>query len=352
MDKNTLNTLLQFAVNKDASDIHIAAGNAPIFRIHGTLKRVDAKIVTAEQTDSLISEILDDEQELDLDKNREFDFAYALPGVARFRTNVYHQLRGKSIAFRIIPEKIRTLKDLKCPTGVYKLAREQEGLVLVTGPTGSGKSTTLAGMIDLIDTEKSNHIITIEDPIEYVYPGRNCLINQRELGHHTHSFANALRAALREDPDVILIGEMRDLETISLALTAAETGHLVFATLHTNSAAETVNRVVDVFPAGQQAQIRAQFADSLLGVVSQRLIPTMNGNSRVAAMEIMFATTAAKNLIREGKTHQIPSVIQTGLQFGMQSMDQSLMKFVQDGKISLDQAQLYANDVNFFKKAG
>jgi len=352
MDKNTLNTLLQFAVSKEASDIHIAAGSAPIFRIHGTLKRVDGKIVSAEQTDSLIREILDDEQKLDLDKNRELDFAYALPGVARFRTNVYHQLRGKSIAFRIIPEKIRTLQDLNCPAGVYKMAREQEGLVLVTGPTGSGKSTTLAGMIDLINTEKSYHIITVEDPIEYVYPGRNCLINQRELGHHTHSFANALRAALREDPDVILIGEMRDLETISLALTAAETGHLVFATLHTNSAAETVNRVVDVFPAGQQAQIRTQFADSLLGVVSQRLIPTMDGNGRVAAMEIMFATPAAKNLIREGKTHQIPSVIQTGIQFGMQSMDQSLMKFVQDRKISLDQAQLYANDLNFFKKAG
>ena len=207
-------------------------------------------------------------------------------------------------------------------------------------------------MIDLIDTEKNLHIITVEDPIEYVYKGRNCLINQRELGQHTKSFANALRAALREDPDVILIGEMRDLETISLALTAAETGHLVFATLHTNSAAETVNRVVDVFPAGQQDQIKSQFADSLLGIISQRLIPTLDGNGRVAAMEILFASPAAKYLIREGKSHQIPSVIQTGGQFGMQTMDQSLMKFVQERRISIDQAKLYANDMNFFRKAG
>jgi len=296
--------------------------------------------------------LLDEEQKKFLYENKEIDFAYAIPGVARFRTNVYHQLRGMALAFRIIPEKIRSLKELDCPPGVYEMARRQEGLVLVTGPTGSGKSTTLAGMIDLIDTEKNLHIITVEDPIEYVYKGRNCLINQRELGSHTKSFLNALRAALREDPDVILIGEMRDLETISLALTAAETGHLVFATLHTNSAAETVNRVVDVFPAGQQDQIKAQFADSLLGIISQRLIPTLDGNGRVAAMEILFATPAAKNLIREGKSHQIPSVIQTGGQFGMQTMDQSLMKFVQERRISIDLAKLYANDMNFFRKAG
>lgn len=352
MDKQVLDTLLQFAVKKDASDIHVAAGSAPIVRIHGTLKKVDGKILSQDQIEHLVNEMLDEEQKKILYEHKELDFAYAIPGVARFRTNVYHQLRGKSIAFRIIPEKIRSLKDLNCPPGVYEMARRQEGLVLVTGPTGSGKSTTLAGMIDLIDTEKNVHIITVEDPIEYVYQGRNCLINQRELGPHTHSFANALRAALREDPDVILIGEMRDLETISLALTAAETGHLVFGTLHTNSASETVNRVVDVFPAGQQEQIKAQFADSILGVISQRLIPTIDGESRVAAMEILFATSAAKNLIREGKNHQIPSVIQTSGQFGMQSMDQSLMNFVQAGKISQEQAMLFANDTNFFRKAG
>jgi len=219
---------------------------------------------------------------------------------------------------------------------------------LVTGPTGSGKSTTLAAMIDLIDSERQVHIITIEDPIEYVYSGKNCLINQRELGPHTKSFANALRAALREDPDVILVGEMRDLETISLALTASETGHLVLATLHTNSAAETINRIVDVFPAGQQDQIRAQFADAILGVISQRLLPTRDGRGRVAAMEVMIATPAVRNLIRERKVHQIPSAIQTGAKFDMQSMDQSLLKHIRDGKITREQAVLYAVDVQMF----
>lgn len=352
MTKESLDKLLRFAVENDASDIHIAASNAPIIRMHGHLKRVDAKVMTSADLDTLIEHLVTEDQKASLKENKELDFAYAIPGVARFRTNVYFQLRGMSIAFRVIPERIRSLEELKAPKGVYQLAREQEGLVLVTGPTGSGKSTTLAGMIDLIDTQRNMHILTIEDPIEYVYKGRNCLINQRELGPHTKSFANALRAALREDPDVILIGEMRDLETIKLALTAAETGHLVFATLHTNSAAETINRVVDVFPAGQQDQIRAQFADALLGVVSQRLIPTTDGNGRVAAMEILFATSAVKNLVRERKSHQISSAIQTGGQFGMISMDQSLMNHVQNRKISIDQAKLYANDVNLFRKAG
>ena len=352
MEKSTLDKLLSFAVKKGASDIHIAANSAPIIRIHGKLNRIDSTVLPAKEVESLLTALLTEEQGKALFEHKELDFAYAIPGIARFRTNVYHQLRGKSIAFRIIPEQIRSLQELNAPEGVYQLAREQEGLVLVTGPTGSGKSTTLAGMIDMIDTERHMHIITIEDPIEYVYKGKNCLINQRELGPHTRSFANALRASLREDPDVILIGEMRDLETISLALTAAETGHLVFATVHTNSAAETVNRVVDVFPAGQQEQIRAQFSDALIGVISQRLIPTMDGNGRVAAMEILMATSAVKNLIREGKSHQIPSAIQTGAQFGMQSLDQSLMQHVQKRNISADQARLYANDTNLFRMAG
>ena len=315
MNTAVLDKLLTFAVQQEASDIHITAGNPPIVRIHGQLKRIDSKVLSNENLTELVKSMLSQEQHDFFYKQKEIDIAYSVKGVARFRTNVYLQLHGISIALRVIPEKIRSLEGLGAPAGVYYLAREQEGLVLVTGPTGSGKSTTLAAMIDLIDSERQMHIITIEDPIEYVYKGKKCLINQRELGPHTLSFANALRAVLREDPDVILIGEMRDLETISLALTAAETGHLVFATLHTNSAAETVNRIVDVFPAGQQDQIRAQFSNSLLGVVSQRLLPTLNGKGRVAAMEIMIANPAVKNMIREGKTHQIPSLIQTGGQF-------------------------------------
>ena len=352
MDLETLNKVLTFAVQKDASDIHIVAGTAPTIRIHGLLKRIDSKILSAEEIDTLIKHFLTEEQHEKFIEKKELDLAYSVPGIARFRTNIYLQSRGISIAFRIIPEKIRNLSELKVPEGVYDLARRQEGLVLVTGPTGSGKSTTLAGMIDMIDSERYMHILTIEDPIEYVYKGKKCLINQRELGPHSHSFANALRAALREDPDVILIGEMRDLETISLALTAAETGHLVFGTLHTNSAAETINRVVDVFPAHQQDQIRAQFSNSILGVISQRLLPTLDKMGRVAVMEIMIATPAIKNLIRERKTHQIPSIIQTGSKYMMQSMDQSLMHYVNERKISIDQAVLFAHDISFFKKAG
>ena len=352
MNLEFLDNILSFAVQKAASDIHIVAGTAPTIRVHGHLKKIDSKILTDEDLKSLINNLLSDEQYKVFAKQKELDFAYSIPGKARFRTNVYNQSRGISIAFRVIPDTIRSLKELNVPDGVYDLACQQEGLVLVTGPTGSGKTTTLAGMIDYIDSNFHMHILTVEDPIEYVYRGKKCLINQRELGPHTHSFANALRAALREDPDVILIGEMRDLETISLALTAAETGHLVFGTLHTNSASETINRIVDVFSADQQDQIRAQFSNSILGVISQRLLPTLDGMGRVAAVEIMIATSAIKNMIREGKTHQIPSMIQTGGKYNMQSMDQSLMQHVNNRKISVDQALKFANDVSFIKKAG
>jgi twitching motility protein PilT len=352
MNKATLDKILAYAVRNEASDIHLASGNVPIIRVHGKLRKMETQPLTNRHLENLIREILTEEQRQFFYSEKELDFAYAVPGVARFRTNVYWQLRGISIAFRVIPERIRTLDELGAPKGVYQLARSREGLVLVTGPTGSGKSTTLAAMIDLIDTERYLHVITIEDPIEYVYKGKNCLINQRELGPHTKSFANALRAALREDPDVILIGEMRDLETISLALTAAETGHLVFATLHTNSAAETIDRVVDVFPAGQQDQIRAQFANCILGVISQRLIPLKSGKGRVAAMEILIATPAIRNLIRERKIHQIPSALQTGNQYGMQTMDQHLAQLVKEGKISIEDALAYAHDPHFFRKAG
>ena len=350
MNRAVLDKLLTYAVRRNASDIHLASGYAPIFRVHGKLRKVDAKTIHPDELNKLIKEILTPEQLKVFFAEKELDFAYAVKGVARFRTNIYQQLNGPSIAFRVIPERIRTLVELEVPKGVYKLARSREGLVLVTGPTGSGKSTTLAAMIDLIDTERHLHIITIEDPIEYVYKGKNCLINQRELGLHTKSFANALRAALREDPDVILIGEMRDLETISLALTAAETGHLVFATLHTNSAAETIDRIVDVFPSGQQDQIRAQFSNSVLGIISQRLVLTKDGRGRVAAMEILIATPAVRNLIREHKVHQIHSVLQTGSKYGMQSMDQHLMLLLQQGKISREEAAAYAHDENFFRK--
>lgn len=344
MDRQQLNKILRFAVERGASDIHLSAGYQPIYRLHGRLQKIETQVISAENMYHLVKELLTKEQWAIYEEFRELDFAYAISGIARFRTNVYFQLNGRALAFRVIPEHIRSLEELGAPPGVYALARRQEGLVLITGPTGSGKSTTMAAMIDLIDTERQVHIITIEDPVEYVYTAKNCLINQRELGPHTKSFANALRAALREDPDVILVGEMRDLETISQALTASETGHLVFATLHTNSASETINRIVDVFPAGQQDQIRAQFADSIQGVISQRLLPTKNKKGRVAVMEIMVATPAIRNLIRERKIHQIPSAIQTGGQYNMQLMDQNLLLFYQMGKISRETALLYSHN--------
>lgn len=349
MTKDDLDKLLVFAAKQDASDIHLSAGNPPILRIHGKLRRLDGNNISSENMQSLIDAITSDKQKKILKESLELDFAYTIPGVARFRTNLFFQLRGESAAFRIIPERIKSLAELKVPKGIYSLCREKKGIVLVTGPTGSGKSTTLAGMIDLINEENRDHILTIEDPIEYVHKGKNCLINQRELGEHTHSFANALKSALREDPDVILVGEMRDLETISLALTAAETGHLVFATLHTMSAAETVNRIVDVFPPEQQRQIRAMFANAVQGIIAQRLLPTKDGNSRVAVHEIMMGTPAVRNLIREEKSHQLYSVIQTGATYGMQTMDQALKKFYEAGTISKEEALVHAEDKGIFE---
>ncbi|MCH7678130.1 type IV pilus twitching motility protein PilT [candidate division KSB1 bacterium] len=348
MHKTDLDKLLNFAVEKDASDIHLSAGNPPILRIHGTLRRLENTQITSSGLRSVIAEILTDKQRQTLEKNLELDFAYAIPNVARFRTNLFFQLRGEAAAFRTIPDRIRPLEELRAPKGIHDLCRERKGLVLVTGPTGSGKSTTLAAMIDLINEERREHILTIEDPIEYVHKSKNCLINQRELGEHTHSFANALKSALREDPDVILVGEMRDLETISLALTAAETGHLVFATLHTMSAAETVNRIVDVFPSEQQRQIRAMFANAVQGIIAQRLLPTKDGTGRVGVHEIMIATAAVRNLIREEKTHQIHSAIQTGAAFGMQSFDQALKNYVEEGLIAKEEALAHATDKKIF----
>ncbi len=339
MHKAELDRLLSYAVQKEASDIHLCAGAPPMLRIHGLLRRLDTGPVSAESLQQLFDEILSERQKEKLRQAMEVDLAYAVTGVARFRTNVYHQMRGEAVAFRVIPDRVRSLEELGCPPGIYTLARAQQGLVLVTGPTGSGKSTTLAAMIDLINQERYDHIITIEDPIEYVHQSKNCLINQRQLGEHTTSFAAALRAALREDPDVILVGEMRDLETIALALTAAETGHLVLATLHTMSAAETVNRIVDVFPPEQQRQVRAMFANSCQGVIAQKLLPTQDGRGRVAVHEILIATAAVRNLIREQKTHQIGSAIQTGAAVGMQTMDAAIQNLFRRGTLSRQVAE-------------
>jgi len=348
MTKDDLDKLLNFAFQQDASDIHLSAGSPPILRIHGRLRRLESSILTGENMRSLFGTLLTEKQKKRLQEEQELDFAYAVPGVARFRTNLFFQLRGEAAAFRTIPERVRTLEELHVPRGIGQLCKERKGIVLVTGPTGSGKSTTLAAMLDFINAHRREHILTIEDPIEYVHKSKNCLINQRELGEHTHSFSNALRSGLREDPDVILVGEMRDLETISLALTAAETGHLVFATLHTMSAAETVNRVVDVFPPEQQRQIRAMFANAVQGIVAQRLLPTKDGGGRVAVHEILIATSAVRNLIREEKSHQLHSAIQTGASYGMQTMDQALKYQVDHDIISREEAMANATDTKIF----
>ncbi|MFQ5637798.1 MAG: type IV pilus twitching motility protein PilT [bacterium] len=349
MLKADLDKLLTYAVRKEASDIHLSADCFPILRIHGSLRRIEGSKISGDHLWSVFREILTDKQLKTIGENLELDFAYSIPGVARFRTNLYFQLRGPAAAFRTIPDNVRSLEDLRAPKGIYQLCSPKKGLVLVTGPTGSGKSTTLAAMLDQINKERREHILTIEDPIEYVHQNKNCLINQRELGQHTHSFAHALRSALREDPDVILVGEMRDLETIALALTAAETGHLVFATLHTMSAAETVNRIVDVFPAEQQGQIRAMFANAVEGIVAQRLLPTRDGRGRLAVHEIMIATTAVRNLIREKKSHQIYSAIQTGRAYGMQTIDQALKRDLEKGMILKEVAAANATDTTIFR---
>jgi twitching motility protein PilT len=324
---------------RGGSDLHLSAGSAPMMRLHGELAPIDDRVLERENVHRMIYDILTDDQRRVFEEQRDLDFAIEIGEVARFRVNVFNQRRGQGAVFRVIPTQIRSFQELGLPEVVQSLALRENGLVLVTGPTGSGKSTTLAAMIDLVNSTQKKHIITLEDPIEFVHRSKSCLVNQREIGPHTRSFATALRAALREDPDVILVGEMRDLETISLALTAAETGHLVFATLHTKSAPKTVDRVVDAFPPAQQQQIRVQMAESLQGVVSQVLIPTKDRKGRVAALEIMVATVAIRNLIREAKTHQMPSAIQTGTALGMQSLEQALRNLVMQGRIDRAHAE-------------
>ncbi len=324
---------------RGGSDLHLSAGSRPMMRLHGELTPIDGEPLSRDAVHRMIYEILNDEQRRVFEELRDLDFAIELGEVARFRVNVFNQRNGEGAVFRVIPTQIRTFQELGLPEIVQTLALRENGLVLVTGPTGSGKSTTLAAMIDLVNARAKKHIITLEDPIEFVHKSKNSLVNQREIGPHTKSFASALRAGLREDPDVILVGEMRDLETISLALTAAETGHLVFATLHTKSAPKTVDRVIDAFPPGQQQQIRVQLSEALQGVVSQLLLPTKDKKGRAAALEIMVATVAIRNLIRESKTHQMPSSIQTGTALGMQSLEQALKTLVMQGRVDRAHAE-------------
>jgi twitching motility protein PilT len=324
---------------QDASDLHLTSGSPPFMRINGEIERQNYKSVSAETCKSLIFEVLTDDQKEKFDERLDLDFSYPLPGVGRFRVNVFMQRHGISACFRLIPAHIKTITELNLAEQLSDLINVSEGLILVTGPTGSGKSTTLSAFIHEINTRQQSHIITIEDPIEFVHENQRCLISQREVASHTKSFAAALRAALREDPNIILVGEMRDLETISLAITAAETGHLVFATLHTQDTAQTIDRIIDVFPPHQQQQVRVQLSVALQGIVTQQLLPTADGSGRVACCEVLGLTPAVRNLIREGKTHQIHSVLQTSGAQGMQSMDAALAQLVRGGKITRELAE-------------
>jgi twitching motility protein PilT len=336
---HSIDELLASIEALQASDLHIAVGSRPLVRVNGILGPLeDTPEMTAAETQPLLYRILTTEQQKRLEVERQIDISYAISGVGRFRVNVFFQRSAVGAAFRLIPHKIKTLEELGHPPVLRKLTELPRGLVLVTGPTGSGKSTTLAAMVDEINRNREGHILTIEDPIEFLHRHRKCLVNQREIGSDARGFAEALRGALRQDPDVILLGEMRDLETISTALTAAETGHLVFATLHTRGAAATIDRVIDVFSAEQQAQVRAQLAAALEGVVTQTLLPTADGRGRVAAMEIMLPDYAVRNLIRQRKLEQMYSVMQTGTARGMQTLEQSLAELVQRGAVSTEAA--------------
>ncbi len=336
-----ISEVLTFSTEQGASDIHISSGEPPVIRVHGDIQKIDMPSLTKENVHIMLYDILNDNQRKNFEKNKEIDFALDLKGIARYRVNAFYQANGEAIVLRTIPTVVKSLDQLGLPRILADLTEKTKGLVLVTGPTGSGKSTTLAAMMDFVNQNKKVHILTIEDPIEFIYKPKLSLINQRELGANTHSFSNALRSALREDPDVILVGEMRDLETISLAMTAAETGHLVFATLHTSSAAKTIDRVIDVFPPDQQQQIRTMFSESILAVVTQNLLKRADGRGRVAALEIMMGTPAIRNLIREGKVAQIPGMMQTGKQFGMQTMDATLVDMYMRGVVTRESVTPY-----------
>lgn len=342
--------LIKDGANKKASDIHITVGVPIIYRINGKLIKIGEEIIKPQDTEEIVREILNEIQLKEFSSKGEIDTSFSSPGVGRFRINIFKQRGSYGLAIRIIPLSIPTADELGLPNVVRDLAMLPRGLILVTGPTGSGKSTTLASMIDLINTEKNYHILTLEDPIEYLHRHKKSLVNQREIGNDSLSFRDGLRAALRQDPDVILVGEMRDLETISIALTAAETGHLVLSTLHTLGAAKTVDRVIDVFPPHQQQQIRVQFSSVLQGIISQQLLPKIDGRGRVAAFEIMVATSAIRNLIREEKTHQIDTAIQTGGKYGMQTMDTSLLNLYKKGFISHETVLSQATNPDIMRK--
>jgi len=335
----TLPELLKTLVENEGSDLHIATNTPPQIRVHGHLRRLDAPDLQAADSKQLVYSVLTDAQKKRFEESNELDFSFGIRGLARFRCNVFNQRGAVGAVYRVIPEKIRSLQDLGLPPVLGMLAERPRGLVLVTGPTGSGKSTTLAAILDKINSERHDHILTIEDPIEYIHQHKSCLVNQREVHSDTNSFSNALRAALREDPDIVLIGEMRDLETVEAALKIAETGHLTFGTLHTNSAAQTINRIIDIFPANQQAQIRTQLSLVLEGIVCQALLPKADGKGRVCSLEIMVPTPAIRNLIRDDKIHQIYGAMQTGQEkLGMQTANQSLASLYMRRLITLDQA--------------
>jgi twitching motility protein PilT len=335
----SIDNLLEHMVARGASDLHVTVGSAPVVRLFGRLDRLpDFPRLTPDDTQRLLYRILSTEQQKHLEVNRQIDVSYSIPGLARFRVNVYFQRESLGAAFRAIPTELKTLEDLGLPETLHELATKPRGLVLVTGPTGSGKSTTLAAVIDEINRTREDHIMTIEDPIEFLHRHKRCIVNQREIGPDATSFADALRGALRQDPDVILLGEMRDLETIATALTAAETGHLVFATLHTQDAPSTVDRLIDVFPATQQEQVRVQIASTIQGIVTQTLLPTLDGSGRVAACEILLPDDAVRNLIRQAKVEQIYSVMQTGTSRGMQTLEQAMLDLVKRGVVSTETA--------------
>ncbi|HQY08618.1 MAG: type IV pilus twitching motility protein PilT [Burkholderiales bacterium] len=340
--------LLAFSVRNKASDLHLSAGLPPMIRVHGDVRRINVDPLAHKQVHDMVYDVMNDSQRKTYEETMECDFSFEIQGLSRFRVNAFNQQRGAGAVFRTIPSKILTLEELRAPKVFGELSLKSRGLVLVTGPTGSGKSTTLAAMVDHRNDREHGHILTVEDPIEFVHESKKCLVNQREVGTQTQSFSNALRAALREDPDAILVGELRDLETIRLALTAAETGHLVFATLHTSSAAKTVDRMVDVFPAAEKEMVRAMLSESLVAVISQSLCKTRDGNGRVAAHEIMLGSAAIRNLIRENKVAQMYSIIQTGQAQGMQTLDQCLADLVRRGVITAAEARVSARSPENF----
>jgi twitching motility protein PilT len=345
-----IDALFNMMKEQGASDLHLSSGNPPIFRQHGEMVRLNFKSLAHEELKMILFEILTEKQKAHFEETKDLDFAYEVPELARFRGNILMQYRGIAAVFRIIPSKILSADDLGLPEGVRRMTNFKKGLVLVTGPTGSGKSTTLAGMIDLINSTRREHILTFEDPLEFIHQNKMSLVNQRQIGEHTESFATALRAALREDPDIILVGEMRDLITIQLAMSAAETGHLVFGTLHTSTAAKTIDRIIDVFPTDQQEQVRAMLSESLKGVICQQLLKTADGKGRVAALEIMLGSPAIGNLIREGKTYQIPSIMQTAKKDGMQLLDQHLLDLLKTKKVNPEEAYRCAIDKKQFEQ--